>query len=680
MRTAQCVIFVLGSCAAAQSSVETRGYLKKTQSMLAREGCQTMGILVNIDNGGTFTDVCISDGARVVHAKSPTTAHDLTQCFVDALTRGSRELYGDEDLGRLIREIDCLRYSTTAGTNAVVEHKGTPVAVLVEAGEEDSLYGARAELADNELWQAMVPHAPSGIEVAADGSIDGESLTRIINKMLSTGALRMIVALRSKAAEQSVKAELLERYPRHLLGAIPFLVSFELVEDANDARRTITAVVNSYLHPGMEHFLYGAETICKDKHLHRPLLIYRNDGDSARVAKTTAIKTWGSGPRGGLEGTVAYARLYAEATVLAVDIGGTTTDVSLVVDGKVQMMPFGEVGGIETSLSMPNQHSFGLGGSSVIEVRDGAIAIGPESVGASPGPACFARGGSDATLTDALLVCGVLDPENYLGGELKLDRARAEQALLKALGEPLGVDAVRAAGLAISAFEKASGGHLTAAIAAGGRDPASTCLVAFGGGGPMIITGIAEASGIKRIIIPRLASVFSAFGIGFSHLAHEYHVPLDSGNIDDTVADMRSRAERDMFGEGVVPSDCRYEAGLWGAQADRVVEAPLSELASFGAGLDDARVSFKAIYELPTSQLTPDDRQAAAPAKASGSATLLLEGGEASELQTFDDASLSAGQTIEGPGLIRGAYLTCLILNGWSLRVTSNLDLVIEAK
>jgi N-methylhydantoinase A/oxoprolinase/acetone carboxylase beta subunit len=91
-------------------------------------------------------------------------------------------------------------------------------------------------------------------------------------------------------------------------------------------------------------------------------------------------------------------------------------------------------------------------------------------------------------------------------------------------------------------------------------------------------------------------------------------------------------------------------------------------------------VSFKAIYELPTSQLTPDDRQAAAPAKASGSATLLLEGGEASELQTFDDASLSAGQTIEGPGLIRGAYLTCLILNGWSLRVTSNLDLVIEAK
>ncbi len=91
-----------------------------------------MGILVNIDNGGTFTDVCISDGKRVVHAKSTTTAHDLTVCFVDVLTRGSRELYGEEDLGRLIRETDCLRYSTTAGTNAVVEHKGTPVAVLVE--------------------------------------------------------------------------------------------------------------------------------------------------------------------------------------------------------------------------------------------------------------------------------------------------------------------------------------------------------------------------------------------------------------------------------------------------------------------------------------------------------------------------------------------------------------------
>lgn len=637
-----------------------------------------MGILVNIDNGGTFTDVCISDGERVVHAKSPTTAHDLTRCFIDALTRGSRELYGEADLGRLIRDIDCLRYSTTAGTNAVVEHKGTPVALLVEAGEENNLYGAHSLLSGNALWQAMVPRAPSGIRVGADGTIDGEELTQIINAMLSQGALRLLVALRSEAAEQHVKAELLERYPRHLLGAIPFLVSSELVHDSDDARRMVTGVVNSYLHPGMEHFLYGAEMICKDNHLRRPLLIYRNDGDSARVAKTTAIKTWGSGPRGGLEGAIAYAALYGESTLLAMDIGGTTTDISLVVDQKVRMLPYGGIGDIDTSLAMPHLQSFGLGGSSVVRVSDGEVRIGPESVGASPGPACFARGGTDATLTDALLVAGVLDDDNYLGGELKLDPARAEKALLDAVGTPLGQDAEAAAVTTIEAFQAAAGASIAAALAASGRSPADTCLIAFGGGGPMIVTGIAQAAGIRRIIIPRLASVFSAFGIGFSHLAHVYHASLDGREPDAVAAELRERAERDMYGEGVAPEHCRYDIGLWGASDGGVVEGPLSDAARFGDGIGDVRVSVKAVHELPTSNLVADDGKRGTAARRSGTASVNVGGGKA-ELATYDGATLTAGETLAGPALLRGAYLTCLVHAGWSLRVSNNLDLIIEA-
>ena len=116
-----------------------------------------MGILVNIDNGGTFTDVCVSDGDKVVHAKAATTPHDLTQCFLEILKRGSNELYGESDAARLIREAECLRYSTTSGTNAVVEHKGTPVALLVESGDEGTVYGAIARLGNNDLWRAMVP-------------------------------------------------------------------------------------------------------------------------------------------------------------------------------------------------------------------------------------------------------------------------------------------------------------------------------------------------------------------------------------------------------------------------------------------------------------------------------------------------------------------------------------------
>jgi N-methylhydantoinase A/oxoprolinase/acetone carboxylase beta subunit len=268
-----------------------------------------------------------------------------------------------------------------------------------------------------------------------------------------------------------------------------------------------------------------------------------------------------------------------------------------------------------------------------------------------------------------LLVAGVLDGDNYLGGELKLDTARAEQALLSAVGEPLGQDAAAAAITTIDAFEAASGANIASAIAAGGRKPQDTSLIAFGGGGPMIITGIAEATGIKKVIIPRLASVFSAFGIGFSHLAHAYQASLDGADAEDVAAQLRGRAERDMYGEGVSPDECRYDAGLWGAKGDAVVEAPLTDAKKFAQGVSDARVTLKAVYELPTS---------GAAAK-SGQAGVNVDGSGKTDLATYDDASLEAGQTIAGPALLRGAYLTCLIRAGWSLRVTKNLDLVIEA-
>ena len=322
-----------------------------------------MGILVNIDNGGTFTDVCVTDGDRVVHAKTPTTPHDLNRCFVDGLKAVSDRLYGEEDVTRLLRETDHLRYSTTSGTNAVVERKGTPVALLVDSGAEDDVYGVSTKV-DAELWQAMVPHRPVGIVVGADGSVDPEAFTTAVNALLATNADRIVIALRSPEAEHAIKNLLLERYPRHLLGAIPFTLSHDLVNDPDHARRAMTTVLNSYLHPGMEHFLYGAEKACKANGLVRPLLIFRNDGDSARVAKTTAVKTWGSGPRGGLEGILAYAELYDSDVLVGMDVGGTTTDLSVVVDKELRVRAHGRVGSARISLPIPDLSSVGLAGSS----------------------------------------------------------------------------------------------------------------------------------------------------------------------------------------------------------------------------------------------------------------------------------------------------------------------------
>lgn len=633
-----------------------------------------MGFLVNIDNGGTFTDVCISDGSRMVHAKSTTTPHDLTQCFMEVMKRGSRELFGEDDLPRLIRETDCLRYSTTSGTNAVVEHKGTPVALLVDAGTEDRFHGENG-IGASALWRAMVPDRPSGITVAADGGIDADELTRIVNRLLSLGAQRLAVCLHSPTAEQHVKSALLNRYPRHLLGAIPFLISSELVGDDDIERRAVTAVINSYLHPGMEHFLYSAENVCKSQHLKRPLLIFRNDGDSARVAKTTAIKTWGSGPRGGLEGTLAYARLYGLSTVVAMDIGGTTTDVSVVRDGKVALRPYGNVEDLPTSFPLPQLQSFGLGGSSILRVADGRITIGPDSVGAVPGPACFARGGTQVTLTDALLVLGVLDAQRYLGGELRLDRERALQALKTNIGDALKLSPEQAATAVVAAFQQQVGEQLGKVIRAAGADPAEATLLAFGGGGPMIVSGIAETIGIRRVVVPRLASVFSAFGIGFSHLAHEYQVPMSaaSSRLDAVKADLLARARRDMAGEGVDPESCSFRYSSWHAVDGTVVESALEA----GGAAPEARLTLKAIYELPSALLIADSAQAGAAVPVRDSVALDLGDG-ARAVDVHLDGDLEPGHTAQGPCLLKGDYLTCLLGAGWKLRVSSNRDLVLE--
>ncbi|MBI2800352.1 MAG: hydantoinase/oxoprolinase family protein [Gammaproteobacteria bacterium] len=640
-----------------------------------------MGFLVNIDNGGTFTDVCISGGERLVHAKSTTTPHDLTQCFIEALKRGSRELFGEEDLARLIRETECLRYSTTSGTNAVVEHKGTPAALLVEAGAEDAVYGAIKQFGAAALWQAMVPSRPMGIRVTETNEIDGHELTQIINHMLSVGAQRLVVCLKSAAAEQAVKSALLDRYPRHLLGAIPFLISTELVDDLDLLRRVATAVINSYLHPGMEHFLYSAENVCKSQHLKRPLLIFRNDGDSARVAKTTAIKTWGSGPRGGLEGALAYAKLYGLSTVVAMDIGGTTTDVSVVKDQTVSLLPYGAVEELTTSFPLPKLQSFGLGGSSIILVANSKIQIGPESVGAVPGPACFARGGTVATLTDALLLAGVLDAERYLGGELKLDRERAAAAIKTQVGEPLSLSVENAALAIIAAFQQQVGAQVSSILKAAGAVPANTTLLAYGGGGPMIISGIAQAIGIKRVIVPRLASVFSAFGIGFSHLAHEYQEPLNAESakrISDIKAKMNTRARRDMAGEGVEPAACSYAYSVWSAADGTVAELPQAGDVAAITGLADPRLTLKAVFELPTTKLVTDRAEAGVNRPAAGRTEVLLGTGGKRTIDVFNDKDLAPGHTLNGPCLLKGDYLTCLIDAAWRLRVTSNQDLVLE--
>jgi N-methylhydantoinase A/oxoprolinase/acetone carboxylase beta subunit len=502
--------------------------------------------------------------------------------------------------------------------------------------------------------------------------------------LISHGVSRIVVALPSPEDEALVRDVVLERYPRHLLGAIPVLFSHELVRDENHGRRLLSAVVNSYLHPGMEHFLYGAERISKQNHLASPMLIYRNDGDSARIAKTTAIKTYGSGPRGGLEGAVAYAGLYDSNAMVAMDIGGTTTDISMVFDGAPTELAHGLIGDeeIPSSLAMGDIVSIGYGGSSIIRVENGAILIGPESVGAAPGPACFGRGGSVATITDALLLAGIIDPDNYLGGEITLDKSLAASVIQQEIADSLSVSVEVAVDQMIGAYEQQIAGHMQDIIDSRKLDTSQSDMLAFGGGGPMNANGIAEAGGFKRLIVPAYSSVFSAYGIGFSDLSHHYHVPVaevEARGEDVVINEMQQRARRDMYGEGIEAGNWNEHLVVRSANDGRLSSQAYQPgaVGSTANGLDDATLQLTATHTLQHLGLEPSAKVDSNPATATGEANINL-GGEQMTLPVYSLKAAQPGESGNGPALFRDDYLTCLIRPNWSFEVSSNGDLIVE--
>ena len=358
--------------------------------------------LINIDNGGTLTDFCLVDGGDVRYTKTLTTPYDLSRCLFDGLTKVSELVYGEPQLAALLQSTDYIRYSTTQGTNALVQRAGPRLGLLL-ADSAVAAGLAAATRAQEDLLAALVGDRWAVISLEKDDDALSQELVTRVNDLSARGARRLVVAVSGvdgADAEARIKRLLLKLYPRHLLGAVPLLFSWELVADSDDIRRTWSSLLNAFLHPAMELFLFNADRRLRDARARQPLRIFRNDGGSSRVSKSAALKTYSSGPRGGLEGTRALASHYGLRHLVMVDVGGTTTDIGVVTDGAIRVDRRGMIDDAPSSLELAAITSYGVGGSSIFRVVDGQIQVGPDSVGAAPGPACFGLGGDEATLTD----------------------------------------------------------------------------------------------------------------------------------------------------------------------------------------------------------------------------------------------------------------------------------------
>ncbi len=641
---------------------------------------------VDIDIGGTFTDGFFTNGTVAETAKVPTTPHDLTECFIDCVKLGSRRfgLAFDE----FLRRTSVARLSTTIGTNLLVQRKGARVGLLVSAGHEATLYNPEAT---NARGYIMAPEMVLGIteEVDDSGAIarppDEQEVLAQVRALVQRGAEIIAVSLRdawrNPANEHAVRAAIRSRYPVHYLRSVPVQLSVEVVHDRDDHARTNSAVLNAYIHAEMARVLYRAEDKLRAAGYPRPLLIVHSSGGSARVAKTVALNTLQSGPAVAVKGAAELSRWLGLDHVVSADMGGTSFDIGVVIDQNVSLDPVPQIDRLRIATPIIRLQSVALGGGSIAEVDGDELKVGPQSAGSAPGPACYGKGGADPTVTDANVLLGFIDADNFLGGRIKLDISAAARAIERRLCRKLELTVEQAAFQIRRICDESMAQAVLMNVKAAGQNPGDVTLFSVGGAGPLHACRVAELAGLRQVVTFPFGSVFSAFGGGTSDLQHLYrHVFGDPANVAaelDAVADrMVHQARRDMRGEGFAAADVSLAfAADRGGRAGTIEGRTPLDPEEFRRQLADATYGTRvASLHVTATSATPHWRQQARPgvphvAIARKSRHVWWDSAAPTLTPVYDRESLTPGVVIAGPAIVAAADTTYAVFPGWRLAV-----------
>ncbi len=634
-----------------------------------------METTIDIDTGGTFTDGTVRRGDEVHTLKTSTTPHDLTVCFERIIDQAA-DLF-EADLRKFLTSVDCIRYSTTIGTNAVIEREGANVGVLAPETLLRDLETRYADLLRDVLAQ--------GARRSLDTVSDAREVAQRYNELAEELSDNIVVGMASLEDERAVREILLGEQPRHYLGSVPLHLSHELTSDTDATRRIATTVVDAYLNPSVGEFLYKAEDFLREHGYENPLLIFCNDGTSNRVAKTTAIRTYNSGPSGGIQGASEVASLYDSPDAVALDIGGTSADIALVHDGDIARDEFGTIEDLEVSFPMRELHPVGGGGGTIASVEEGTLQLGPESAGANPGPACYGRGGRDPTVTDADVVSGIMSPDVFAGDDIALDADRAEAVVEEQVADPLGVSVEEAAFRVRSRLESQIGASVAKQLQRRGVTPRDASLVVYGGAGPTHACGVAREAGVERIVVPAFPSVFSAYSVGFSDVVHDYEVTVtDRSDLDglaDEIGRLRQRARRDMEGEGFDDDEVDRTwslVGVTGDEAETVDEVSpgdaVTAVETHLGNYDQVSLQLTARAHLPKHSFATR-RPAEESAEPAGETTVrwaTSEGPVSESTPVYDNRRIGGQVTINGPAVLRDTATTYAVPPEWTAAVNEH--------
>lgn len=590
-----------------------------------------MASYIGTDIGGTFTDlVLLSDEGDVRIFKALTTPDDRTRGVLDAMALAAEATGVSSDT--LVKELAYFSHGTTAATNAFIERKGAKTGLLITRGFEDTLRIQRAMAG----WIGMPVHEISHFSKrkVPDPIVPQDLVQGIIERVDYKG--EVIVPLDEAAARASIRT-LVERGVESI--AISLLWSFtnpahearlaELVEEEapgmfvttssllvpiiGEYERTSTTSINAYLGPVIHRYINGLEKAVRGYGFDGPISIMESGGGvlPASEAAFQAANLLTSGPAGGVLASQKLGSLLGYKNILTADMGGTSFDVGLIVDGQPLLETVREEGRFHVALPSIKVTAIGAGGGSIARVADGHLTVGPHSAGSTPGPACYGRGGIEPTITDADVVLGIIDPRYFLGGKMGLDVAAAHEAVRKYVAEPLGLDVVQAAAGIREVANNQMADLLRRVTLRAGFDPRDFVLMAYGGAGATHAHQYAEVAGIHTIVAPNTGPAHSAYGTvtGDRHrsfsLAVGQHAParfkrasdhIDIDRINQGFAGLEVRAKAALGDDAEIH---RYVGMRFRQQVHEIgVEAPAGILGpeQIDALVDAFEVQYERIY------------------------------------------------------------------------------------
>ena len=685
---------------------------------------------IDIDVGGTFTDLALNFGGTTLIKKVPTTPYDLSVCFSRVIEEGASAL--SLKMEDLLPSIDMIRYSTTIAMNRLIERKGPRLGLITTEGHEDVVLIGRgaqwidgtrvAERRNLAIQKKPEPLIPRDMIVGVKERIDSRgNVIRVLDEndlrskvryLVNRGARGFVVSLLwgflNAAHEKRVKEIIRDEYKEFHIGYLPVVLAGQVVGKLGEYERTLAAILDAYLQRSMQIELSAMWDKLRERGYKKPLLMIQSSGGIAEVFRTTASRTFNSGPVSGLMGAHHVAKTLGYQNVIMTDMGGTSFDVGLVVKDSVRSYDFRPI--IDrwmVGITMIKTLSIGAGGGSIAwlnKLLQNRMQVGPKSAGSMPGPACFNRGGKEPTVTDADVVLGYINPEYYFGGRMRLNKNAAVQAIRDKIAKPLGIEVEQAA----EVIRKIVNGNMASAIVKEvhlrGYSPEDFVLFVGGGAGATHVEGY--KADVKKAVVFHFSPVFCAFGSSTMDIMHVYEASkkitlLEPGTqkpsqefatFNGTVENLIEQAKRDLVADGLNIQEANFVLELdmlYGGQFH--VKRTLSPLLALH-GVEDIH-ALCAAFEKEFSEafspfvVNPEGGvfiesfilKAIVPTKKVELPRMKLEGSDPSgarkgeravfwpEAKTYQDTpiygyeALRAGNVIEGPAVVEGEYTTLVV-------------------